>query len=84
MRTRAEAPGPGDTYVSGTALITLTQDQGKVRSTCAGYGQVRAWRIRCRLRVIGMARGEIVFDGPPGAIEDSHLLAIYGGEGWLE
>lgn len=38
MRTRAEAPGPGDTDVSGTALITPTQDQGKVRSTCAWAG----------------------------------------------
>jgi phosphonate transport system ATP-binding protein len=35
-------------------------------------------------RIIGMAKGSIVFDGPPQALEDSHLLAIYGGEGWLE
>jgi phosphonate transport system ATP-binding protein len=35
-------------------------------------------------RIIGMSRGEIVFDGPPRALEDSHLLQIYGGEGWLE
>src|SRR5207245_10879074 len=35
-------------------------------------------------RIVGMAKGEIVFDGPPKALEDSHLLAIYGGEGWLE
>src|SRR5882672_4824432 len=35
-------------------------------------------------RIVGMAKGEIVFDGPPAALEDSHLLAIYGGEGWLE
>ncbi len=28
--------------------------------------------------------GQIVFDGPPQALDDSHLLAIYGGEGWLE
>jgi phosphonate transport system ATP-binding protein len=35
-------------------------------------------------RIIGMSKGEIVFDGPPQALEDSHLLAIYGGEGWLE
>ena len=28
--------------------------------------------------------GEIVFDGPPGDLKDSHLLDIYGGEGWLE
>jgi phosphonate transport system ATP-binding protein len=35
-------------------------------------------------RIIGMSKGEIVFDGPPGRLEDSHLLDIYGGEGWLE
>src|SRR6266436_3750006 len=35
-------------------------------------------------RIIGMSKGEIVFDGPPTGLEDSHLLTIYGGEGWLE
>jgi phosphonate transport system ATP-binding protein len=35
-------------------------------------------------RVVGMSKGEIVFDGPPHALADSHLLQIYGGEGWLE
>lgn len=35
-------------------------------------------------RIIGMSKGEIVFDGSPSALEDSHLLQIYGGEGWLE
>jgi phosphonate transport system ATP-binding protein len=35
-------------------------------------------------RIIGMSKGEIVFDGPPCALADSHLLEIYGGEGWLE
>ena len=35
-------------------------------------------------RIIGMSKGEIVFDGPPSALEDKHLLKIYGGEGWLE
>jgi len=35
-------------------------------------------------RIIGMSKGSIVFDGPPQALEDAHLLAIYGGEGWLE
>jgi phosphonate transport system ATP-binding protein len=35
-------------------------------------------------RVIGMAKGEIVFDGPPRALEQAHLMRIYGGEGWLE
>ncbi len=35
-------------------------------------------------RIVGMSKGEVVFDGPPRALEDSHLMAIYGGEGWLE
>jgi phosphonate transport system ATP-binding protein len=35
-------------------------------------------------RIVGMSMGEVVFDGPPRALEDSHLLTIYGGEGWLE
>src|SRR5213080_1825793 len=35
-------------------------------------------------RIIGMSKGSVVFDGPPQALEDSHLLQIYGGEGWLE
>lgn len=35
-------------------------------------------------RVVGMSKGGVVFDGPPKAIEVSHLKEIYGGEGWLE
>jgi phosphonate transport system ATP-binding protein len=35
-------------------------------------------------RIVGMAKGSIVFDGPPQALMDSQLLEIYGGEGWLE
>ncbi len=35
-------------------------------------------------RIVGMSKGEIVFNGPPAALEEKHLLAIYGGEGWLE
>ena len=35
-------------------------------------------------RVVGMSKGEIVFDGPPHALAETHLLQIYGGEGWLE
>ena len=35
-------------------------------------------------RIVGMSKGEVVFDGPPRELEDSHLLEIYGGEGWLE
>jgi len=34
-------------------------------------------------RVIGMTQGEVVFDGPPEALEDRHLTLIYGGQGWL-
>jgi phosphonate transport system ATP-binding protein len=35
-------------------------------------------------RIVGMSKGSVVFDGPPDALKDSHLLEIYGGEGWLE
>jgi phosphonate transport system ATP-binding protein len=34
-------------------------------------------------RIVGMAGGEIVFDGPPEALEPGHLRQIYGGEDWL-
>ncbi len=34
-------------------------------------------------RVIGMHQGEVVFDGPPEAIETRHLTQIYGGEDWM-
>ncbi|WP_198376716.1 phosphonate ABC transporter ATP-binding protein [Neoroseomonas rubea] len=34
-------------------------------------------------RVIGMHQGEVVFDGPPEAIEPRHLTQIYGGEDWM-
>src|SRR5689334_4504390 len=39
---------------------------------------------RCAKRIIGMTGGEIVFDGPPSALEDRHLKNIYGGESWPE
>jgi phosphonate transport system ATP-binding protein len=35
-------------------------------------------------RVIGMANGEIVFDGAPRSLDHTILSRIYGGEGWLE
>lgn len=35
-------------------------------------------------RIIGMARGEVVFDGKPGELQDHHLADIYGGESWME
>lgn len=35
-------------------------------------------------RIIGMARGEVVFDGVPDALQPHHLAEIYGGEQWME
>jgi phosphonate transport system ATP-binding protein len=35
-------------------------------------------------RIIGMSKGEIVFDGPARGLDDDRLMQIYGGEGWLE
>jgi phosphonate transport system ATP-binding protein len=35
-------------------------------------------------RILGMADGRIVFDGPPAELGDDMLKRIYGGEGWLQ
>jgi phosphonate transport system ATP-binding protein len=35
-------------------------------------------------RIIGMAGGAIVFDGPPTQLDDAMLTTIYGGQGWLQ
>jgi phosphonate transport system ATP-binding protein len=35
-------------------------------------------------RIVGMAGGRIVFDGPPSKLDDDILKRIYGGEGWLD
>ena len=35
-------------------------------------------------RIIGMSKGRVVFDGPPGALKEEHLAEIYGGESWIE
>ncbi len=39
---------------------------------------------RFATHVIGMADGNVVYDGPPGELTDDHLKRIYGGEDWLE
>jgi phosphonate transport system ATP-binding protein len=35
-------------------------------------------------RVIGMAQGNVVFDGPPEELSEETLKRIYGGEDWLQ
>jgi len=39
---------------------------------------------RFATHVIGMAGGNVVYDGPPDGLTDDHLKSIYGGEDWLE
>jgi phosphonate transport system ATP-binding protein len=39
---------------------------------------------RFAFHVIGMAGGQVVYDGPPAGLTDEHLKQIYGGEDWLE
>ncbi len=34
-------------------------------------------------RIIGMAGGRVVYDGPPGGLDDDILKQIYGGQSWL-
>jgi phosphonate transport system ATP-binding protein len=35
-------------------------------------------------RIIGMALGQVVFDGVPEALKTHHLADIYGGESWMD
>jgi len=35
-------------------------------------------------RIVGMADGRVVFDGPPTALSDGILKQIYGGQDWLQ
>jgi len=35
-------------------------------------------------RIVGMAGGLVVFDGPPDRLSDDTLKTIYGGEDWLQ
>ena len=49
-----------------------------------GEEAFEAARAYCR-RILGMAAGRIVFDGPPEALTEQTLLAIYGeAEGTLD
>ncbi len=36
------------------------------------------------MRILGMANGRIVFDGPAGKLSEDVLREIYGGESWLQ
>ncbi len=33
-------------------------------------------------RIVGMAGGHVVYDGPPQGLDETHLSTIYGGEDW--
>jgi phosphonate transport system ATP-binding protein len=33
-------------------------------------------------RIIGLSQGRVIFDGPPEALTDELLNAIYGGKDW--
>ena len=35
-------------------------------------------------RIIGMAGGALVFDGPAAELDDAMLTTIYGGQGWIQ
>ena len=55
---------------------------GRHLDTTTGHHLVELAR-RFADRIVGMSKGDVVFDGPPRALEDRHLIAIYGGEAWL-
>jgi len=66
-------------------IMTLVRDLAHARGIPAvvNIHNVELAR-RFASRMVGLSGGEVVFDGPPDALTDQHLLAIYGGENWLE
>lgn len=65
-------------------IMSLLSDQGRAAGipVLVNMHDVGLAR-RFAQRVIGMARGSIVFDGPAQALTDDMLKTIYGGEKWL-
>ena len=39
---------------------------------------------RFATHVVGMTRGQVIYDGAPAELTEGHLQQIYGGEDWLE
>lgn len=62
-------------------LTQLAQDKGI--PTLVNIHDVNLAK-RYAQRMIGMSGGEVVYDGKPDGITDTHLKTIYGGESWLQ
>jgi phosphonate transport system ATP-binding protein len=62
-------------------LVTLTEGRGI--PVILNIHNVPLAR-RFATHVIGMAGGNVVYDGSPDGLTDDHLKQIYGGEDWLE
>jgi phosphonate transport system ATP-binding protein len=65
-------------------IMTLLSDQGRAAGipVVVNMHDVALAR-RFAGRVVGMAGGKIVYDGPPEGLDDAMLKTIYGGEGWI-
>jgi phosphonate transport system ATP-binding protein len=65
-------------------IMTLLEDQGRAADipVLVNMHDV-ALAKRFAGRVVGMAGGRIVYDGPPAGLDEAMLKTIYGGEGWL-
>jgi phosphonate transport system ATP-binding protein len=66
-------------------IMTLLRDQGRANEipVLANMHDVALAR-RFADRIIGMSRGEIVFDGSAEALDSETLSRIYGGETWIQ
>lgn len=65
-------------------IMSLLADQGRAAGipVLVNMHDVALAR-RFADRVVGMASGGIVYDGPAEGLDDERLKRIYGGEGWL-
>jgi phosphonate transport system ATP-binding protein len=65
-------------------IMTLLAEQGRAAGipVVVNMHDVALAR-RFATRVLGMAGGSLVYDGPAHGLDDASLKIIYGGEGWL-
>jgi phosphonate transport system ATP-binding protein len=66
-------------------IMTLLREQGRARSipVLVNMHDVEL-ASRFADRIIGMADGNVVFDGTGDGLDDAMLTSIYGGESWLD
>jgi phosphonate transport system ATP-binding protein len=66
-------------------IMTLLREQGRTQGipVLANMHDVALAR-RFADRIVGMAGGKVVYDGPPERLTDEVLATVYGGQQWMD